>query len=82
MKLSEGLRRNSNGSGGDWVWEAFGEGDGELEDDERWIPTMCRIVLTMPLNMEIDSTVLTRSAHSTPSDGDGRLERPIFFINA
>ena len=36
----------------------------------------------MPLNMETESTVLTRSAHSTPSDGDGRLERPIFFINA
>jgi len=50
-------------------------------DDERWIPTMCRIVLTMPLNMEIDNTVFTRRTHNTPSDGAGRLERPI-LINA
>lgn len=42
---------------------------------------MCRIVLTMPLNMDIDNTVFTRSTHNTPSDGAGRLERPI-LINA
>lgn len=52
-----------------------------MEDDGRWMPTMCRIVLTMPLNMEIDNTVFTRRTHNTPSDGAGRLERPI-LINA
>jgi len=51
------------------------------DDDERWMPTMCRIVLTMPLNIEIDNTVFTRRTHNTPSDGAGRLERPI-LINA
>ena len=46
--------------------------EGEVEDDGRWMPTMCRIVLTMPLNMEIDNTVFTRRTHNTPSDGAGR----------
>lgn len=51
------------------------------DDGERWIPTMCRIIRTKPLNIDIDNTVFTRSAQNTPSDGDGRLERPI-LINA
>lgn len=32
----------------------------------------------MPLKIEIDRAVLTRITQSTPSDGAGRLERPIF----
>lgn len=32
----------------------------------------------MPFTMEMDSAVFTKSIHRTPSDGDGRLERPMF----
>lgn len=31
----------------------------------------------MPLTKDMENAVLTRSTHSTPSDGAGRLERPI-----
>lgn len=48
---------------------------------EARIPTMCRIVLTMPLNMDIDKAVFTRSTHNTPSDGAGRFDRPMLIIN-
>lgn len=75
MKPSEGLRLNSNGSGG------FREMSGEGDNDETRIPTICRIVLTMPLNLDIDKAVFTRSTHNTPSDGAGRLDRPILIPN-
>lgn len=51
----------------------------ESDDDgvERWMPTTWRIDRTMPLKMEIDIAVFTRITPSTPSEGAGRLERPI-----
>lgn len=47
--------------------------------DERWMPTTWRIDRTKPLKMEIDRAVFTRITPSTPSDGAGRLERPILI---
>lgn len=43
------------------------------------IPTMCRIVLIMPLNIDIDMAVFTRMMHNTPSDCAGRLDKPILM---
>lgn len=55
------------------------EDDVEDDDDERRIPTTCRTDRIMPLTMEIDRAVFTKSTHRTPSDGAGRLERPILI---
>lgn len=33
----------------------------------------------MPLTIEMDRAVFTKSKHSTPSDGAGRLDRPIWI---
>jgi hypothetical protein len=50
----------------------------EVEDNgEAMIPIICKIVLIMPLNIDIDIAVFTRIMHNTPSDGAGRLDRPI-----
>lgn len=57
------------------LWEMSCEGD----DDATRIPTMWRIVLTMPLNRDMDKEVFTRSTHSIPSDGSGRLDSPILM---
>lgn len=45
--------------------------------DERWMPTTWRIDRTMPLKIDIDRAVFTRITPSTPSEGAGRLDRPI-----
>jgi hypothetical protein len=39
------------------------EGEGEAR-----IPIMCRIILIMPLNIDIDKALFTRIIHNTPSD--------------
>lgn len=88
MQYSEEQKSNSNES--EWVWEISGEGDDgagddeddDDDDDERLIPTMWRIVLTMPLTKDMEKAVFTKSTHNTPSDGAGRLERPMLMINA
>lgn len=51
------------------------EGEGEAR-----IPIMCRIVLIMPLNMDIGKALFTGIIHNTPSDGAGKLDRPILII--
>jgi hypothetical protein len=38
------------------------EGEGEAR-----IPIMCRIILIMPLNIDIDKALFTRIIHNTPS---------------
>lgn len=66
MKSSEGLRWNSS---------EVEEGGGEA-----MMPIICRIVLIIPLNMDMDMAVFTRIMHNTPSDGAGRLDRPILTL--
>lgn len=73
MQVSDGFRLNSKGSE---------VGSGESEEDgvaERWIPMTWRMARTMPLKMEMERAVFTRSTHSTPSDGAGRLDSPMLL---
>ena len=62
--------------------EAFSMESGEDGNvgDERWMPTTWRIDRTMPLKIDIDRAVFTRITPSTPSEGAGRLDRPIRFL--
>lgn len=59
--------------------EEGSEADGE--DGDKRMPTMWRIERTIPLTMEIDKAVFTKITHSTPSEGAGRLDRPIFSVS-
>lgn len=47
------------------------------DGDETRIPTIRRIDLTKPLMIETERAVFTKITHRNPSDGAGRLERPI-----
>lgn len=60
------------------MYSSDGGEDGEAEDeDERRIPTIRRMDLTRPLMIETERAVFTKITHINPSDGAGRLERPI-----
>jgi hypothetical protein len=68
QQLAEGLIWNSNDS------EGVSE---ESDNDESLMLTMLRIDRSILLTMEIDKAVFTKIMQSIPSDGVGKLERPI-----
>lgn len=52
-------------------------GEDDEDGDETRIPTIRRIDRTRPLMIETERAVFTKITHRNPSDGAGRLERPI-----
>ncbi|KAK4795971.1 hypothetical protein SAY86_028297 [Trapa natans] len=80
MYASVEIKWNSDKSSG-WVMadsDVGGGGDDDVEDDaENQNPKTWTIVRIKFLKIEMVRAALTKIMHSIPSDGAGRLERPI-----